>query len=124
MFTDLITKIFGSKHERDVKKLWPLAEEINSFYETLHGLSDDQLSAKTEEFKQRLSDGQTLDDILQEAYAVVKEVCRRLCDKKWDVVGIPITWNMVPFDVQLIGAVVLHQGKIAEMATGEGKTLV
>jgi len=124
MFTDLITKIFGSKHQRDVKKIWPLVEEINSFCEGLSTLSADQLSAKTEEFKQRLSEGQTLDEVLPEAYAVVKEVCRRLCGKSWEVVGIPITWNMVPFDVQLIGGVVLHQGKIAEMATGEGKTLV
>ncbi len=124
MFTNLVTKIFGSKHERDVKKLWPIVEEINSVYEGLSDLSDDQLTAKTEEFKKRLSEGQTIDEILPEAYAVVKEVCRRLCDKKWEVVGIPITWNMIPFDVQLIGGVVLHQGKIAEMATGEGKTLV
>ena len=124
MITNLFTKIFGSKHERDVKKLWPMAEQINTVYQSLHDLSDDQLSAKTEEFKKRLSDGETVDDILPEAFAVVKETCRRLCGKSWEVVGIPVTWNMVPFDVQLIGATVLHQGKIAEMATGEGKTLV
>src|SRR3990170_8702754 len=102
----------------------PLVEEIISIYPSLSSLSDDQLTAKTEEFKKRLADGETVDDLLPEAYAVVKEVCRRLCGKKWEVVGIPITWEMVPYDVQLIGGVVLHQGKIAEMATGEGKTLV
>ena len=124
MLTNLITKIFGSKHGRDIKKIMPIVEEIISIYPGLSSLSDDQLSAKTEEFKKRLADGETVDDLLPEAYAVVKEVCRRLCGKSWEIVGIPITWNMVPFDVQLIGAVVLHQGKIAEMATGEGKTLV
>ncbi len=124
MLENLITKIFGSKHERDTKKILPLVEGINQIYSGLSGLSDEELSAKTEEFKKRLSDGETLDELLPEAYAVVKEVCRRLCGKRWDVCGIEIEWQMIPFDVQLIGAVVLHQGKISEMATGEGKTLV
>src|SRR5574341_922045 len=124
MFEKLITKIFGSKHQRDIKKIQPIVEEINRIYPGLSTLSDEQLAAKTEEFKKRLADGETLDDILPEAYAVVKDACRRLVGKKWDVSGIQITWDMVPYDVQLIGAVVLHNGKIAEMATGEGKTLV
>jgi preprotein translocase subunit SecA len=121
---NLITKIFGTKHERDVKRLRPLVAEINDFYEKLHSLSDDELRGKTDEFKQRLAEGETLDDIMTEAFAVVKEVCRRLVGQTWDVCGQPVEWNMVPFDVQLIGAIALHQGKIAEMATGEGKTLV
>jgi len=124
MFGHVLTKIFGSKQERDVKKILPLVEEINSICKGLEKLSDEELSAKTEEFKERLSQGETLDDLLPEAFAVVKETCRRLVGKRWDVSGIEIEWDMVPFDVQLVGAVVLHQGKIAEMATGEGKTLV
>ena len=119
-----ITKIFGTKHDRDVKKLRPLVDEINELFEPLKDLSEDELKAKTVEFRKRLEDGETLDDIASEAFAVVKEACRRLVGQSWDVVGIPTTWDMVPFDVQLMGGVVLHQGKIAEMATGEGKTLV
>ena len=125
MVLDLITRIIGSKHERDIKQMWPLVEEINAHYERLRDLSDEALSAKTAEFRGRLAEGTaTVDDLLPEAFAVVKEVCRRLCGKSWDVVGQPIAWDMVPFDVQLLGAIVLHEGKIAEMATGEGKTLV
>jgi len=124
MFSSLLTKIFGTKHERDAKKMLPLVDEINAFYDKLQGLSDEQLAAKTEEFRARLAEGQTVDDIMTEAFAVVKEVCRRLMGQKWDVVGQPTEWNMIPFDVQLMGGIALHQGKIAEMATGEGKTLV
>jgi preprotein translocase subunit SecA len=119
-----LTKLLGSKHERDVKRMWPVVEEINEQFEALRDLSDEALTGKTAEFRARLAEGATLDDLLPEAFAVVKEVCRRLCGKSWDVVGIPVTWDMVPFDVQLLGALVLHNGKIAEMATGEGKTLV
>jgi len=124
MVINLLTRILGSKHERDIKKMWPLLEDINAHYETLHGISDEALSAKTVEFKARLAEGATLDELLPEAFAVVKETCRRLRGQTWDVVGQPVTWDMVPFDVQLLGAIVLHEGKIAEMATGEGKTLV
>jgi len=119
-----ITRLTGTKHERDIKKMWPLVGEINAQFENLAALSDEALQAKTQEFRARLSEGETVDDLLPEAFAVVKETCRRLCGTSWDVVGIPVTWDMVPFDVQLLGAIVLHQGKIAEMATGEGKTLV
>ncbi len=124
MIQKLITKIFGTKHERDVKKLWPIVEEINQYFEQFNSLTDQEIQKKTEEFKERLAAGETLDDILPEAFAVVKQACKRLLGKKWNVVGREITWDMVPFDVQLLGAIVLHQGKIAEMATGEGKTLV
>lgn len=119
-----MTKIFGSKNERELKKFWPIIDEINQHSESLKELNDEELAHKTDEFKERLSAGETLDDLLPEAFAVVKDACRRLLGKKWFVTGQEIVWDMVPFDVQLIGGYVLHQGKIAEMATGEGKTLV
>lgn len=121
---NIITKIFGNKHDRDIKKLRPIVAEINEHFEKLTSLSEVELKAKTGEFKKRIDEGETLDDILPETFAVVKEACRRLVGTKWDVAGIETEWNMVPYDVQLIGGIVLHQGKIAEMATGEGKTLV
>ncbi|NOY88279.1 MAG: preprotein translocase subunit SecA [FCB group bacterium] len=124
MIGNLIKKVFGTKHERDAKKIMPLVAEINEHYEKLHNLTDEELAGKTDEFRNRLANGETLDDILTETFAVVKEACRRHMGKTWEVVGQPTEWNMIPFDVQLIGAVALHQGKIAEMATGEGKTLV
>ncbi len=124
MISSIITKIFGTKHERDAKRMLPLVAEINDFFEKLQPLSDDELRAKSDEFRQRLADGATVDDIMTEAFAVVKEACRRHVGKRWSVVGQDTEWNMVPFDVQLMGGIALHQGKIAEMATGEGKTLV
>jgi len=178
MVSDILTRIFGSKHERDVKKIQPMVGEINAFFEQYQSLSDEELKGKTEEFKQRIKESsgeleqqldalkedfagikthglseeeraevrsqreallqqmkeiqseikkveqEILDEILPETFAVVKQTCRRLLGKKWDVCGIQVEWDMVPYDVQLIGAVALHQGKITEMATGEGKTLV
>ncbi len=124
MLQNVIAKIFGTKHERDLRALEPMIEEINSHWEKLSGLTDEQLAQKTGEFRARLKEGALLDEILPEAYAVVKEVCKRLSGKGWNVCGQPVVWDMVPYDVQLVGAVVLNQGKIAEMATGEGKTLV
>jgi preprotein translocase subunit SecA len=124
VFHNIITKVFSSKHDRDIKNIMPLVEQTNRFAEEYKELTDDQLKAKTEKFRARLKEGETLDDLLPETFAAVKDTCRRLLGKSWDVCGQPITWDMIPFDVQLIGAIVLHQGKIAEMATGEGKTLV
>lgn len=124
MLGNIIKKMFGTKDERDVKKIQPLVGEINEHYEKLANLSDDDLIAKTEEFKKRLADGETVEDILPEAFAVVKDACRRHVGTSWSVCDIDIDWNMVHFDVQLIGGITLHQGKISEMATGEGKTLV
>lgn len=163
---NLFKKIFGDKHEKDLKVLWPVVDEINSHYEELKKLTDDELRQKTadlkniiqertretrkkiEEIKSRLQSDEefdraaaydeldgleealtdeyetVLDELLPEAFAIVKSTCERLCGKSWTVVGNKITWEMIPYDVQLIGGVVLHQGKIAEMATGEGKTLV
>ncbi|NOX36191.1 MAG: preprotein translocase subunit SecA [Calditrichaeota bacterium] len=124
MLSQVISKIVGTKNEREIKKLIPIVQQINQYYEEFQKLSDEELQRKTEEFKERLKAGETLDDILPEAYAVVKDACRRMVGKKWMVTGQEIEWDMIPFDVQLMGAIVLHQGKIAEMATGEGKTLV
>ncbi|MCB0722141.1 MAG: preprotein translocase subunit SecA [Ignavibacteriae bacterium] len=163
----VLSKIFPTKHEKDVKNILPIIDEINNHYEALAGLSDDELRAKTQGFKDHIKNETAeiesrlaelkeklsgdmepderidaydeiknlekelketveaiLNDILPEAYAVVKDTCRRLCGKEWTAAGTKIKWNMIPYDVQLIGGIVLHQGKIAEMATGEGKTLV
>ncbi len=163
----LISKVFPSKHEKDVKELTPYIGEINKYFEEFKNLSDDELRAKTEEFKRRIDERtqvlcdrigileeklkedlsvdeydrvhdeleklnddldveyeEILDELLPEAFAVIKDTCRRLLGEVWSVVGNKYKWDMVPFDVQLMGGVALHQGKIAEMATGEGKTLV
>ena len=120
----LINKLFGSKNDRELKRYWKIVPLINEEYEKLRNLGDDELKHKTVEFKERLKNGETLDDLMVEAFAVVKDTCRRLVGRKWTVMGHEMEWNMIPFDVQLIGAIVLHEGKIAEMATGEGKTLV
>ncbi|HYE59131.1 MAG TPA: preprotein translocase subunit SecA, partial [Rhodothermales bacterium] len=177
MLTFLKT-LFGDKQARELKKFWPLVDEINAVYETLAPLSDDELRARTAGFRQRITDAvkeieadQTtlrarlkgadpqgdgeapahlsaderaevlrqideldqewldtvegvLDEILPEAFAVVKETCRRLVGYEYTAGGSPVRWDMVPYDVQLLGGIALHQGKIAEMKTGEGKTLV
>jgi len=124
MFGNFLTKIFGSKYERDYKRMGPIVEEINRHFGEYAKFTDAELQAKTPEFKKRLTEGETVDDLLPETFATVKDACRRLLGKKWPVVAIETTWDMVPFDVQLMGGIVLHEGKIAEMATGEGKTLV
>jgi preprotein translocase subunit SecA len=167
MALSAFSKIFGSKHERDAKKLLPYVDEINEEFEKLQSISDDELKAKTGAFRNRIKEetaeiekeiadlkeklkgdvegeerkavykdvdeleqerddiiADILDDILPEAFAVVKDACRRLVGTSWDVTGHKVVWDMVPFDVQLMGAAVLHEGTIAEMATGEGKTLV
>lgn len=127
----IIKKIFGSKNDRELKKLWPIVARINEIEKGLQSLPDEALRQKTAEWKERCSKitdnaelARTLDEIMPEAYAVVKNACRRLVGQEIIVRGHPIKWDMIPFDVQLIGAIALHQGKIAEMATGEGKTLV
>jgi preprotein translocase subunit SecA len=120
----IINKFFGTKHERDLKKLHPLVENINLLEREYQKLSDTELPNKTSEFKARVAAGASLDSILCEAFAVVKNACRRLVGTKIVVCEHEITWDMIPFDVQLLGGIVLHHGKIAEMATGEGKTLV
>ncbi len=120
----ILKKIIGTKNQRDLKKIHPRVDQINAVEEQLQSISDDELKAKTAEFKQRIEAGETVDDLLVEAFAVVKNACRRLVGQTIEVSGNQMTWDMVPFDTQLIGGIVLHEGKIAEMATGEGKTLV
>lgn len=120
----LTKKIMGSKNDRDLKRLWPLVKQINELEEELQSLSEEELKAKTAEFRQRIADGATVDDLLVEAFAVVKNTCRRLVGTEYPVNDNLRTWVEVPYDVQLIGGIALHQGRISEMATGEGKTLV
>jgi preprotein translocase subunit SecA len=120
----ILKKIFGSRNARVLKSMWPLVEEVNRLEQSFQQLSEDQLRAKTAEFRQRLNDGKTTDDIMLEAFAVVKNACRRLVGRDITVTGNTFKWDMVPFDVQILGAIALHRGNIAEMATGEGKTLV
>jgi preprotein translocase subunit SecA len=111
MFIEILKKIFGSKNDRTIKKLSKIVLEINQLESTISKLSDQQIKNKTKEFKDRHQRGETLDQLLPEAFAVVRETAKR-------------TLSMRHFDVQLIGGIVLHQGKITEMRTGEGKTLV
>src|SRR4051795_9609548 len=111
MIQQLLAKVVGTQNERELKKLRPLVEQINGLEASVQPLSDEALRGKTAEFKQRLANGETLDELLPEVFAVVREVGRRVL-------------NMRHFDVQLIGGAVLHSGNIAEMKTGEGKTLV
>ncbi len=170
MITTIISKIFGSKHDKEIKRIKPVIEQINKHYEDFHKLSDEELKNKTREFRniikervaelekerqsiqKRLQDevlsadkisdltqqikklgddifhtiNATLDEILPEVFAVVKQSCKRLKDigHSYEYAGQHNKWEMIPYDVQLIGGIVLHEGKIAEMATGEGKTLV
>ena len=107
----LTDMLFGTHSQREIKRIEPLVQKIENLRPSMVELSDEQLRAKTEEFKKRLTEGETLDDILPEAYAAVREGARRAL-------------GMEPFRVQLIGAIILHQGRISEMRTGEGKTLV
>jgi preprotein translocase subunit SecA len=111
MIGSLIKKIVGSKNERELKRIQPLIDQINQTEPKISRLSDDQLRAKTSEFKERIGRGESLEEILPEAFAVVRETAKRTLGERH-------------YDVQLIGGIVLHRGKIAEMATGEGKTLV
>ena len=107
----LIEKIFGTHSENELKRIYPIVDHIEALGSEMQVLSDEELRGKTQEFKKRLSEGETLDDILPEAYAVVREAATRVL-------------GMRHYRVQLIGGIILHQGRIAEMKTGEGKTLV
>ncbi len=124
MFDFLFKKLAGRHHRKFVDKCRPVVARINEIEQSYQKLTDDQLRAKTDEFRARLKQGETLDQILPEAFAAVKNGARRLCGRKIIVCEHELTWDMVHFDVQLIGGMALHQGRIAEMATGEGKTLV
>ncbi len=150
MLDSLIKKIFGTKSGRVIKSMWPLVGEINALATTLVDRSDEDLVARTyamraevvaareaalEEFadiadrKERqkrilAAEAAKLDEFLPEAFAMVKETCRRMVGQSWKVVGQEVSWDMVPYDVQIVGGIVLHRGMVAEMKTGEGKTLV
>jgi len=131
MLNWVVKKIIGSQNQRAVKRLMPLVHQINEIEEGLQSVSDDELRKKTADWKEKLSKieddkelAKELEAILPEAFAVVKNTARRLCGRTFTICDQPVQWEMVHFDVQLIGGIVLHQGKIAEMATGEGKTLV
>jgi len=147
----LLTKIFGTKSGREIKKIQPLVGQINTLYNDLDGKDESYLLERTRELQNIVQEKiktaenkklidisdrkeiqkirtaiekEVLDEILVEAFALVKHSCRLLCGKEWTAVGQRIKWEMIPYDEQLIGGIVLHQGKISEMKTGEGKTLV
>jgi len=147
----LLKKIFGTKSGREIKKIQPLVKEINTLYNSLEGKDESYLLERTHELQKIVRDKiqacedkqladitdrkeiqkirkaiekEVLDDVLVEAFALVKHACRLLYGKEWTAVGQKIKWEMIPYDEQLIGGVVLHEGKISEMKTGEGKTLV
>ena len=107
----LVQKMFGTHSERELKRITATVDKIEALRPTMQALSDDELRGKTREYKKRLEEGETLDDLLPEAFATVREAAKRVL-------------NMEHYRVQLIGGIILHQGRIAEMKTGEGKTLV
>ncbi|MEH6467892.1 MAG: preprotein translocase subunit SecA, partial [Porticoccus sp.] len=108
---NLLTKLFGSKNDREIKRMQKVVKRINGLEEELVLLSDEELKAKTDQFKQRHQEGETLDQLLPEAFAAVREAAKR-------------SLGLRHFDMQLIGGITLHEGRISEMRTGEGKTLV
>jgi len=124
MLSFILKKFAGRHHRKYIEKCRPIVTRINGFEQQYQTLTDEQLRAKTDEFRARLKQGETLDQILPEAFAVVKNAARRMVGRKISVCDQELTWDMVHFDVQLIGGMTLHEGRIAEMATGEGKTLV
>ena len=151
MISNLINSVFGSRSDREIKLLYPIVDEINQLAEKLKNKSDEELRQRTIELmddiqssreeaeskaKDEISDKdeaknfilrseqKKLDSILPEAFSMVKETCRRMCGSSWNVVGRELSWDMVPYDVQIIGGIILHRGNVAEMKTGEGKTLV
>lgn len=118
-----IKKIFGTAQSRLIKKYGRMAAVVNRWEEKFQSLSDDELRNKTQEFRERLDKGETLEQLLPEAYAAVKNACRRMCGSDVHVSGYNQKWDMIPYDVQIIGGIAMHYGAIAEMQTGEGKTL-
>ena len=146
----VFSKLFGTKSDREVKKLAPTIGQINQMYESLSSKSDDELVVRTEELRDfvintrkekvdSLPEGMDRQEregailkaeqgalglIMVESFAMVKETCRRMCGSSWRVSGLETSWEMIPYDVQLMGAITLHNGKVSEMKTGEGKTLV
>ncbi len=149
MLNSIIKNLFGTKSERVIKSLWTQVESINSLAEGLTGKSDEELIARAQTMRSEITatrdaarekysdldrdevkkkvlaaEADKLEEFLPEAFAMVKETCRRMVGHSWKVVGQDIAWDMVPYDVQIVGGIVLHRGMVAEMKTGEGKTLV
>lgn len=124
MFGKLINLIAGDYNQKQLNKLRPIVKKINEFFIEFDSLSDDQIKAKTQEFKDRLVKGETLDDILPEAFAAVKQACKRMVGSEVEVKWEKLVRNMVPYDVQMLWGIILHKWIIAEMKTWEGKTLV
>lgn len=118
-----LKKFFGTAQGRLLKKYGKWVVEVNRWEEKYQSLSDAELQAKTQEFRERFDKGESLDQLLQEAYAVVKNACRRLCGTEVHVSGYRQKWDMIPYDVQILGGIAMHYGAISEMQTGEGKTL-
>ena len=151
MIQNLVKKVFGSRSDREVKQLYPLVDDINRLAEGFIDQSDKELKERSQELRATvieaievakakaekdiidkdeakkfilLAEHEKLEQILPEAFAMVKETCRRMCGTSWRVVGRELSWEMVPYDVQIVGGIILHRGNVAEMKTGEGKTLV
>ena len=146
----ILSKLFGTKSEREIKKLSSEVDKINHSYKLFLEKSDEDLINRTKELRdfvistrdekinsvkditdKKIRDEKilkaeqgALDLIMTEAFAIVKVICERMCGESWSVSGQKVTWNMIPYDVQILGAIILHKGKVAEMKTGEGKTLV
>ena len=124
MFAKIMNFIAGDYNQKQLNIYLPLIKQINEYSTQFDTLSDDQIKAKTQEFKDRLTKGETLDDLLPEAFAAVKQACKRMVGSEVEVKGEMLTWNMIPYDMQLLGGIILHKWIIAEMKTWEGKTLV
>ncbi|MDD2537403.1 MAG: preprotein translocase subunit SecA, partial [Candidatus Absconditabacteria bacterium] len=124
MLNWITTLIGGDYNKKQLQQMRPIVTEINEWFAKYETLSDEEIKAKTPEFKERITKGETLDQILPEAFAIVKQAAKRMVGSEFEVKGEKQTWNMIPYDVQLLGGIILHQGKISEMKTGEGKTLV
>lgn len=124
MILKLLTKIIGDPNEKIIQRCRKTIEVVKRHEESFRDLDAEQVKAKTAEFRERIQKGETLDQLLPEAFALVKHACKLLKGQKFQVRGHEMTWEMIPYDVQLIGGMILHEGKISEMKTGEGKTLV
>ncbi|MGB0415210.1 MAG: preprotein translocase subunit SecA [Coraliomargarita sp.] len=124
MISSILKKFSGRHYKKYQKQCEPIIARINQLEEEFQSLSDEQLRAKTAEYMERFQKGESLDDLLPEAFATVKNAARRMCGNQYEVCDHQLPWNMVHYDVQLLGGMALHQKRIAEMATGEGKTLV
>ena len=151
MIQSFVKKVFGSRSDREIKQLYPLVDQINQLAKEMTDISDEKMIERSNTLKESviasrkaakaradsnisdkdeatksilMAEHEKLEEILPEAFAMVKETCRRMCGSSWPVVGRNLSWEMVPYDVQIIGGIILHRGNVAEMKTGEGKTLV